>query len=228
MMMKIRIAVVALAIGMSPALAAPIPVALVEEVSGAPAGVEFMDYVETGKTIELGARGSIVLSYMNSCVRETISGGTVTVGTDQSDVQGGRVARTKVACDPGNLALSGDRPGQFAGRVFRNVAGTSPVEAQVTLYGRSPVLQLKGPCTLLIERLDATTERYLVEVAADQLLHGSFYDFAKWGRHLAAGGLYRISLEGQDGQEVVFKIDAHAKPGNTPMVGRLLHLNFPN
>ena len=39
MMMKIRIAVVALAIGMSPALAAPIPVALVEEVSGAPAGV---------------------------------------------------------------------------------------------------------------------------------------------------------------------------------------------
>jgi hypothetical protein len=56
MMMKIRIAVVALATGMSPALAAPIPVALVEEVSGAPAGVEFMDYVETGKTIELGAR----------------------------------------------------------------------------------------------------------------------------------------------------------------------------
>ena len=54
MMMKIRIAVVVLATGMSPALAAPIPVALVEEVSGAPAGVEFMDYVETGKTIELG------------------------------------------------------------------------------------------------------------------------------------------------------------------------------
>jgi hypothetical protein len=228
-MMRTRIAVLALAAGMSPALAGPAPVALVEEVSGAPAGVEFMDYVETGKTIQLGARGSIVLSYMNSCVRETISGGTVTVGTDQSDVQGGRVARTKVACDPGNLALSGDRPGQFAGRVFRNVAaGTSPVEAQVTLYGRSPVLQLKGPGTLLVERLDATTERYLVEVAPDQLLHGSFYDFAKWGRHLAAGGLYRISLEGQDGQEVVFKIDAHAKPGNTPMVGRLLHLNFRN
>jgi hypothetical protein len=217
-MMRTRIAVLALAAGMSPALAGPAPVALVEEVSGAPAGVEFMDYVETGKTIQLGARGGIVLSYMNSCVRETISGGTVTVGTDQSDVQRGRVARTKVACDPGNLALSGDRPGQFAGRVFRNVAaGTSPVEAQVTLYGRSPVLQL-----------NATTERYLVEVAPDQLLHGSFYDFAKWGRHLAAGGLYRISLEGQDGQEVVFKIDAHAKPGNTPMVGRLLRLNFRN
>jgi hypothetical protein len=79
-MMRTRIAVLALAAGMSPALAAPIPVALVEEVSGAPAGVEFMDYVETGKTIELGARGGIVLSNLNSCVRETISGGTVKVG----------------------------------------------------------------------------------------------------------------------------------------------------
>ena len=29
-----------------------------------------------------------MLSYLKSCVRETISGGTVTVGTDQSDVQG--------------------------------------------------------------------------------------------------------------------------------------------
>jgi hypothetical protein len=149
----------------------------------------------------------------------------LTVGTDQSDVQGGRVARTTVPCDPGNLALTGDKSGQFAARVFRRAAaGTSPVEAQLTLYGRSPVLELKGPCTLLIERLDQTSKRYLVDVASAQLLHGSFYDFAKWGRHLAAGGLYRISLDGQDGQEVVFKIDAHAKPGNTPMVGRLLRL----
>jgi hypothetical protein len=50
--------------------------------------------------------------------------------------------------------------------------------------------------------------------------------FGKWGRHLAAGGLYRISQDSQDGQEeLVFKIDAHAKPGNTPMVSRLLRLN---
>ena len=227
MMMKIRIAVVTLATGMSPALAAQIPVALVEEVSGAPAGVEFMDYVETGKTIELGARGGIVLSYLNSCVCETISGGTVTVGTDQSDVQGGKVARTKVPCDPGNLALMGDKSGQFAGRVFRSGAeGTSAVEAQLTLYGRSPLLELKGPGMLLIERLDQTTERYLVDVGTEQLIHGRFYDFGKWGRHLAAGGIYRISRDTQDGQEeLVFKIDAHAKPGNTPMAGRLLRLN---
>jgi hypothetical protein len=100
------------------------------------------------------------------------------------------------------------------------------MEAQLTLYGRSPLLELNGPGTLLIERLDQTSERYLVDVETEQLLHGKFYDFGKWGRHLAAGGLYRISRDTQDGQEeLVFKIDAHAKPGNTPMVSRLLRLN---
>jgi putative ABC transport system substrate-binding protein len=49
-------------------------------------------------------------------------------------------------------------------------------------------LELKGPGTLLIERLDQTSERYLVGVGTEQLLHGHFYDFGKWGRHLAAGG----------------------------------------
>ena len=52
-------------------------------------------------------------------------------------------------------------------------------------------LELKGSGTLLIEHLDQTSERYLVDVGTEQLLHGTFYDFGKWGRHLAAGGLTR-------------------------------------
>lgn len=227
--MKLRIPLLALAMSVSPAVAGPMPMALVEEVSGATAGVEFMDYVEAGKTIPLGARGSIVLSYLNSCVRETISGGTVTVGADQSDVQGGRVVRTKVPCDGAKLALAGDKPGQFAGRVFRSSSPGSPADqAPLTLYGRSPVVELRGPCTLLIERLDATSERFLLDVASEHLLRGRFYDFAKSRRELAAGGLYRMSLDGQPGQEVVFKIDAQAKRGNTPMLGRLVRLNPTN
>jgi hypothetical protein len=31
---------------------------------------------------------------MYSCVRETITGGTVTIGTDQSEVKAGKVTRT--------------------------------------------------------------------------------------------------------------------------------------
>jgi hypothetical protein len=87
---------------------------------------------------------------------------------------------------------------------------------------------LSGPCELLVERLDNGSERYLLDVASEQLVHGRFYDFAKWGRHLAAGGLYRISLHGHEEEGVVFKVDAQARLGNSPMLGRLLRLNSPH
>src|SRR5260370_20433488 len=106
--MRRRIAMLAVGVGVvggCAAVAAPVQVALVENVTGNPAGVEFMDYVETGKTIALGPRDTIVLSYMSSCVRETITGGTVTVGIDQSEGQGAKIARNKVPCDTGKMLL---------------------------------------------------------------------------------------------------------------------------
>jgi hypothetical protein len=231
-MMRIRIAILAVAGGVlagSAAAAAPIQVALVENVTGNPAGVEFMDYLETGKTIELGPRDTITLSYMSSCVRETITGGTVTVGTDQSEVQAGKVARTTVPCDVGKMLLAADQAAQFGGRIFRSAppakaAASDPIP-QFTLYGRSPIVELKSPGSLLIERIDQASERYVVDVENEHLLHGRFYDFSKRGRNLAAGGIYRMSL---GGQEIVFKIDPQAKPGNTPILGRLLRFGSPS
>jgi hypothetical protein len=82
-----------------PALASGPVAALVEDVTGASAGVEFMYYVETGEIIRLNPQGSIVLNYLVSCVRETITGGVVTVGRDQSEVQSGKVERISTACD---------------------------------------------------------------------------------------------------------------------------------
>ena len=86
----------------APALAQA-PVALVEDVRGNTVGVEFMDYVSAGKVIKLRPQDSIVLGYLTSCWHETITGGIVTVGSEQSDVQGGKVARRKVKCDGGEL-----------------------------------------------------------------------------------------------------------------------------
>jgi hypothetical protein len=80
---------------------------------------------------------------------------------------------------------------------------------------------MKAPGRLLIERIDRTGDNFMIEVTADQLLHGRFYDFAKSGRNLAAGSVYRIS---GGGQEIVFRIDLGAKPGSTPIMGRLLRL----
>src|SRR5262249_33800997 len=63
------------------------PVAVVEDVQGKVSGAELMDYVVPGQVIKLSAGSSIVIGYMKSCWRETISGiGTVIVGTEESSV----------------------------------------------------------------------------------------------------------------------------------------------
>ena len=99
------IAVVAVLLAAGP-VAAQAPVALVEDVQGKPDGVAFMDYVTMGHVIKLGPQDTIVLGYLKSCWRETITGATVTVGFDQSRVQGGNVNREKVACDAGRMQLT--------------------------------------------------------------------------------------------------------------------------
>src|ERR1700730_7474100 len=59
-------------------------------------------------------------SYMSSCLRETITGGTVTVGTDRSDVRFGSVERVNAKCDPGEITLTGGTA--IGGSVFRGLA----------------------------------------------------------------------------------------------------------
>ena len=62
--------------------AAPlVPAALVEEVKSVSAGIEFMDYVGPGEVIKLEPSDVLVLSYLKSCEHETITGGTVRVGS---------------------------------------------------------------------------------------------------------------------------------------------------
>jgi hypothetical protein len=47
------------------------------------------------------------------------------------------------------------------GKPFAAVSDSNP---QLTLYGRSPMLELKTPGTLLIERIDQASERQVVDV----------------------------------------------------------------
>jgi hypothetical protein len=191
------------------------PVAIVEKVTGHPAGVAFMDYVETGKVISLGARDEIVLSYFKSCVREVIrSGSTATVGVDQSDVRSGRVERSKVDCDASKMLLAPGQADDAAGVVFRG-----PPDPQFTLYGRCPLVEVRGSGTLVIERLDKPTEKYALPIGQKQLLGGAFFDFAANGKSLTAGGTYDAAW---NATHVVFRVDPGAKLGRTAIAGRLL------
>jgi hypothetical protein len=206
-------------------MAAPIqtPVAIVEEVTGRPSGVEFMDYVAPGKVITLGSKDSIVLGYMTSCWRETITGGTVLVGAEQSVVHEGEIERVRVNCDGGRQFAAADQTtSEAAGKDFRNLSNShSAILPQVTIYGLSPILEVKGPGRLVILRLDKQGERYEATVGKDSLLRGRFYDFVSGFLALTPGGSYLARL---GDHEVILNVDPAAKPGSTPVIGRLVRL----
>lgn len=228
-MMSIPIALLRVAASLALAAASHFPVAVVEDATGSPPGIQFMDYVEAGQVIKLGPQDKLVLGYLKSCWRETITGGTVTVGMQQSDVQGGHVERAMTACDAGKMLLTAELANSATGAAFRAPPKKSQEapRPEFTLYGRSPIVEVKPGGTLVIERIDQPGERYEIALGADRLTQGAFLDLAQTGIALTAGGVYRASA---GGREMVFKIDvgAGAASGGTSIVGRLIRLQPAN
>jgi hypothetical protein len=198
------------------------PVAVVEEVQGNVTGAEFMDYVVPGNVIKLGAGASVVLGYMKSCRRETINGtGTVIVGQEESKVHLAEVDGTKTECDPAQAHATTRATSDVAATVVRSLAkNASPGSPQLTLYGASPLVEAKGRGTLVFERLDQKGERQQFELTGKQL-KGKFYDLAGTSNPLTPGGTYAATFASR---RVVFRVDPQAKPGPTPIVGRLLRM----
>jgi hypothetical protein len=216
----IVVALFALA-GLATPAVAESPVAIVEEVQGKVTGAELMDYVTPRTVIKLGQNGSIVLSYLNSCRREKITGiGTVIVGTDESSVHLADVKGEKVECDSGHSHATARETSEVAATIVRSMGSNVSLSPQVTLYGASPLVEAKGRGTLTMERLDVTGERRQIELNGSQL-KGRFFDFASANGALTPGGTYLATF---GASKIVFRIDSKAKPGATPIVGRLLRM----
>src|SRR6266849_1042787 len=223
MKISIRIfAAVIVLVGFTGLAAAQTPVALVEAVQGKVTGAEFMDYVAPGKVIKLGPAGMVVLGYMKSCWRETITGvGTVIVGAEESMVHLGEVKAGKVRCDSSHSPQIDREVSESAATSFRGIEEEGSMSPRLTLYGLSPVFETTGRGKLVVERLDVKGERYDVDLVAASLARRKFYDFAKAGTSLKPGGTYAASL---GPQRTVFLIDRRAEPGPTPIIGRLVRL----
>ncbi|OKO82449.1 hypothetical protein [Bradyrhizobium sp. AS23.2] len=206
----------------APALAET-PAAIVEDVQGKVDGIAFMDYVAPGKIIKLGPKASITLSYLKSCLRETISEGFVLVGAEQSTVQLGEVQREKVPCDTNAVRLSEREANQSAATTFRTMrSDTKSAPSKIpTIYGVSPLVQAKSGSTLVIERTDGKEPTISVPLRNDIMIGGKFYDFAKAGKSLTPGGSYLAIL---GAKRYAFQVDAGATSSPTPIVGRLLRL----
>ena len=196
-----------------------VPTALVEDVKSASADVEFMDYVGTGQVIKLEPSDVLVLSYLKSCEHETITGGTVVVGAERSDVKDGQVVRTKVPCDGGKVRLTSAEASKSAASAIR----LQSADIEPTLYARSPLVQLPKSLpsqdrTLLIQRTDRKGKRLELPID-DATASAGFYDLAKSKVSLVPGGIYDASI---GGHKMTFAIDAKAKSGSAPVVSRLL------
>ena len=197
------------------------PVAVVEEVQGKVTGAEFMDYVAPGNVIKLGPGASVVLGYMKSCRRESISGtGTITVGQDESKVQLAEVEGTKTECDPTQAHATTRATSDIAASVVRSLTKNAAASPQLTLYGTSPLVEAKGRGTLVFERLDQKGERQQFDLTGNQL-RGKFYDLAGTSQSLTPGGTYMATFANR---RIVFRVDPQAKSGPTPIVGRLLRM----
>jgi len=212
--------VVAVATQASARASAPlVPTALVEDVKSATADVEFMDYVGSRQVIKLGPSDVLVLSYLKSCEHETITGGTVVVGAERSEVQGGQIVRTTVPCDGGKMQLSAQQASQSAASAFR----LQSADTLRTLYALAPVVQLprnlaSADRVLVVDRTDSPGESYRYEID-DTIITARFYDLAKTNLSLVRGATYDASI---GGHKVTFRIDERAASGPTPVVSRLL------
>ena len=199
------------------------PAAIVEDVQGKVDGIEFMDYVAPGKIIKLGPKAGITLSYLKSCLRETITDGVVLVGAEQSTVQLGNITRVKVPCDANAVQLSEREANQSAATTFRSVrADTNSAPAKLpTIYGVAPLIQAKSGSTLVIERTDGKEPTITLPLKNDIMVAKKFYDLSKAGKSLTPGGSYLAIL---GSKRYAFQIDASATSSPTPIVGRLLRL----
>ncbi len=195
------------------------PVAIIEEIQAQNSSLSFMDYVNEGHVIKLGSKGKLIIGYLNSCRRETITGGTVTVGSLQSNVIKGQLLREDVECDGGNANLTGQVAATSGALAFRG-APKSKIgirNPDLTIYGTSPVIRLKkSNANITIERTDQHEKQYTYQ------LKGKHIDLASKNISLSLGGVYRIVVKG--GKSKTFKVDKYAEKGAIPIVSRLIDL----
>lgn len=192
------------------------PSALVEDISSDRGDVQLMDYLEPGQTVKLAPGEILTLGYFESCVQETITGGTVTVGQYESTVSGGAVETTEVDCDGGPVIVQAGVEQEAGAATFRAAGATTMPVPDRLIFGLSPIIKLSGPANqIVIERLDAETSPKTLAAA------GNIVDTAAMGVTLEAGGTYRVTA---GDKSLVFKVSKLSQPTGAPAVSRLLPL----
>ena len=191
------------------------PAAIVERIEAPSSAIEAFDYLWPGDQIDLGADSILVLGYLTSCRRETIVGGQVKVGLDQSETDSQMIHHQKVPCDPIVASLTSAQASESGAVILRDPEEEAlKAQQSIRIYSTAPVFSTPEPVTqIVVRRLDQSVPDMVLQPAGAVLdTAGSAVTFAPGGRYEArAGEILRI-----------FEIDPTADLGDGPAVGRLI------
>ena len=180
------------------------PVALVEDISSQRENLQVMDFLDLGTKIELKTDETLVLGYLNSCIQETIHGGTLIVGEEKSVIVGGQVKRKLLTCE-GNTknSVTRSKKGDAGAVVFRSKKNANTAKAEHDVYGLSPLIYLTVKANeVYLTRMDGKGKSYKIAVKND------IVDLAQKGIKLRRNVSYRLKA---GKRTTTFKVSAKAR-----------------
>jgi uncharacterized protein YhdP len=186
--------------------------ALVEEIDDGVPHVIAFDTLKPGQSVDLRPSHHAVISYLDSCIRETISGGLIKIGTSQSDVQDGNVQRDKVECSLKQLSLTEATQDQSATTVFRPLFDNL---VKQTLPDVSPFILGQGLAKVELKQMGKEEAPIILTLQQGKI------DLRSAGIKLRPGSIYKIS---NGTRETYIKIAPEATAGQAQLLARVVTL----
>jgi hypothetical protein len=198
----------------TPLLAAE-PAALLEDATPALKDMGVMESLYPGQVIELKPGQTVILAYLNSCLRETVSGGRVTIGAERSSAAGGQLKTEPVTpCGTSRLALSNEQARTAGAIVLRGPGPSLAPKPPQTLLTTAPAFMLSEPGPVVLQRTDRDEQPLTLDGARGAI------DFSRSGVRLVRGATYRVEAGSRSATIV---IDPVAVSGGA-LLSRLVRL----
>ncbi|MEQ8440948.1 MAG: hypothetical protein RIM33_10050 [Alphaproteobacteria bacterium] len=199
--------------------AADDPSAMVEDITSIRDDVQLMDYLTPGQEITLSGDETIVIGYFASCLQETVTGGTVTVGEYESSVDGGTVATERgFDCDDQVITYTLAQQQEAGTTALRAGTPCDQIVPDIVIYDTSPLIRLSdGGSAIAYRDLCAEAGQEMQTLDAEQ----GIVDFRAQGLSLTPEHLYLL----QSGdREVLVLISALAEPDTPSLLARYVPL----
>jgi len=186
------------------------PVALVLDVSGSvQPEVALYDEVIDGTVLKLGNSTHLTLSHYGICEEVAITGGTVSVGSQNLDLEGSQVeSRTRVQCPDSVVMSAAD---------LINMSVTLRSAKQARVMAPTPDFVLAGQWGRQFDRLDVHGKAGRM---ATMSVNGGRASWPDDSQPLTIGETYVVVLNGPGAQQHAARIEVTGEPqGMTVLKG---------